>query len=131
MEHILNLTQYPATAEQRKAGVIDMEGTQLQVLKKFLTFGSLPTKQEIQKRAKQIAEFALLYDPQNTGTGIQINLAMIGGAPYFLLSELEKALKQYDITPLYAYSKKGKLVSRLDGSVNKHNVLKHIGFVEA
>jgi len=55
--------------------------------------------------------------------------AMIGGPPY-LMSALEKALCQYGIEPLYAFSiRESKEVRKEDGSVEKIAVFRHKGFV--
>ena len=54
---ILNLTQHPATPEQVAAGVVDLEGKNLERLKELLTFDSIEVavKQRFD-RAKQIAD---------------------------------------------------------------------------
>ena len=57
--------------------------------------------------------------------------AMIGGAPY-LMGPLEQALKENNIDPLYAFSKRisSEYVDE-EGNVRKEMVFKHLGFVEA
>jgi hypothetical protein len=56
--------------------------------------------------------------------------AMIGGAPY-LMSELEQALFERGITPLYAFSKRESVEEVTDsGETVKKTVFKHLGFVE-
>ena len=118
---IINLTQHLSTAEQSAAGVLDFEGLQLAALKKALTFKGIPSKEEMRLRALLLAEMA-------KRTGAQ--KAMIGGAPYFM-SALEKALKDAGIQPLYAFSIRESVEKTLpDGSIQKVNIFKHLGFVE-
>lgn len=118
---IINLTQHPAAQEQTLQGVLDFEGLQLQALKKALTFEGIPSKEEMRLRALLLAEMA-------KRTGAQ--KAMIGGAPYFM-SALEKALKDAGIQPLYAFSTRESIEKTLpDGSIQKVNIFKHLGFVE-
>jgi len=118
---IINLTQHPASPEQREAGVFDLEGDALCALKRALTFDDLPTAGEILQRAREIVAIA-----RETGA----KKAMIGGAPY-LMSELELALLYAGITPLYAFSRReSEETVQPDGSVKKQTVFRHIGFVE-
>lgn len=118
---IINLTQHPAAQEQALQGVFDFEGLQLQALKKALTFEGIPSKEEMRLRALLLAEMA-------KRAGVQ--KAMIGGAPYFM-SALEKALKDVGIQPLYAFSVRESIEKTLpDGSIQKVNIFKHLGFVE-
>ena len=113
---IVNLTQHEASAEQRAAGVFDLEGGLSYALKQALTFNSLPTIEEIEQRADHISALAI-------GTGASI--AMIGGAPY-LMSALERALKASGIRPVYAFSE--RVSSEKDGV--KTSTFRHLGFIE-
>ncbi len=117
---ILNLTMHPATPEQKEAGVFDLEGDDLQRLKKLLTFDELPDIEIIVSRAKKIAEIAGKTD---------IEYAMIGGAP-FLMGQLERALDRIKITPLYSFSKRDSVEeNQPDGTVRKTSLFKHVGFI--
>ena len=85
------------------------------------TFESLPSQEEIQKRAISIAEIASNHSVQ---------YAMIGGAPY-LMAPLERELKKRGITPLYAFSLRESAEKvEADGSTTKMVVFRHKGFVE-
>lgn len=121
MNAILNLTQHNASREQIEAGVENVPASISEEVKKLLTFNSLPSKSDIDARAKELANIALQCGARK---------AMIGGAPY-LMSALEEALKENGIKPLYAYSERVSVEVELeDGSVVKRNVFKHLGFVE-
>lgn len=127
---ILNLTQHPATPEQVQAGVVDLKGQQLEYIKSILNFYEIPDQTEISRRAEALADFGSLYDPENAGSGIVVDHAMIGGAP-FLMAALETALRNKGIKPLYAFSQRVSVEQAMpDGQVHKTNVFKHIGFVQ-
>lgn len=116
LKPILNLTQHVGTPEQ---GVYD------EVLKPILveqlTFTTLPSSEEIKKRAENLAEIASLLGYEK---------AMIGGAPY-LMSELEKSLKARGIQPLYSFTERVSVETKSPtGEVTKTSVFKHIGWVE-
>lgn len=117
---IINLTQHSATNEQIEAGVVN-QPTEFdqQQLTSLLTFTSIPTKEEIGRRAKAIAELAVGYEA-----------ALIGGAPY-LMGALENALKDIGVKPLYSFSERVSVEKPgSDGSVVKTNVFKHVSFIE-
>lgn len=117
---IVNLTQHSASSEQMDAGVFNLEGRELDNLRCYLTFDSLPSAHEVERRADSIAEIARRSGAQ---------YAMIGGAP-FLMSALESALMERGITPLYAFSRRVAVEESLpDGSVKKTTVFRHEGFV--
>jgi len=119
---IINLTQHAATAEQLAAGVFDVpnEGARRELLMQ-LTFGDLPEDGEIVERAAAVASIAMAFGAR---------AAMIGGAPY-LMSALERELREGGITPLYAFSRRESVEEKLpDGSVRKVAVFRHLGFVE-
>jgi hypothetical protein len=94
-EDILNLTQHVTTIDQESNGVFDFDSKHREELSQLLTFEKLPGKQEVQERAKAIAEFAFSH--------VGSMKVMIGGAPY-LMSSLERELKAKGITPVYAFS---------------------------
>jgi len=115
---ILNLTQHPASADQKEAGVFNLEGGRLIELKELLTFDTLPTAGEIEARAKIVAKIAKT---------VTCDAVMIGGAPFFM-SALEKAI---DVKVLYAFSQRVSEEKILDnGDIVKTNIFKHIGFIE-
>lgn len=115
---ILNVTQHPASPEQREAGVVDAPYT----LAGALTFEELPTRDEIETRAIWLADLA-----RDEGA----EAAMIGGAPY-LMPALERTLRERGITPLYAFSLRESVEqTQPDGSVRKVNVFRHAGFIAA
>ena len=121
MVKIINLTQHPATQEQKDAGAFDV--TNRKELQELLTFEDLPTEANIRLRAKKIAALA-------TQECASVKFAMIGGAPY-LMSALERSLKNLGIKPLYAFSlRKSVETVNADGGVRKTAVFKHIDFIE-
>ena len=121
---IINLTQHAATPEQNLAGVVDLSGEDLALLKDYLTFHTLPSKGEIKAKAQALTTLATLAGNGATG-------AMIGGAPY-LMSALEQELKEKGITPLYAFSERvSEEAIQPDGSLKKVAVFRHLGFVQA
>lgn len=120
---IVNLTQHSASAEQKNAGVFDVDAQDKEMLSNLLTFAELEdcTPQEIRKRATQIAAIALNY---------KCDAAMIGGA-LWLIAPLAKMLRKHGIKPLFAFSKRESVESTDDnGNVVKKSVFRHLGFVE-
>jgi hypothetical protein len=118
---ILNLTQHPATREQREAGVIDLKDEARKELSDLLTFDEIPDHTELKDRAYAIAStLAAGY-----------SYCMIGGAPFFM-RYMEDALIQQGRKPLYAFSRR-ESVERKDysGKVIKTAVFRHLGFVPA
>jgi len=127
---ILNLTQHQATSEQVAAGVVDVEGEDRDFLIKKLTFDDMPTRDEIRDAAYSVTELA---DNWFADYGVDLSemAALIGGAPWFM-STLEHALKEKGIKVLYAFSKRESVEEmQEDGSVKKHMVFRHLGFLEA
>lgn len=120
---IVNLTQHNATNDQIDAGVfnVDYDHNELDYLRSLLTFDNIPTIEDMQQRADEIAKIALRTNAKK---------AMIGGAPFFM-GYLETALKSVGIQPLYAFSQRVSVETTAeDGTVTKQNVFKHMGFVE-
>ena len=127
---ILNLTQHPATQDQIDAGVVDLHGEQLEMLKSLLTFEHLPSSQEIEDRAHDIALLVMFNGLGNDDDDPAFLKAMIGGAPYLMIA-LENALKSHSVVPVYAFSERMSVEEiQPDGSVRKLNKFKHKGFVE-
>lgn len=111
---VLNLTQHISTREQVLAGVVEPE--KKETIKDLLTFDTLPSKEEVNIRARKLADIAIQ-------SGIM--RIMIGGAPY-LMNPLEGCLRENGMQPLHAFSQR---TVQVDG--NKKTVLfKHIGFVD-
>lgn len=129
---ILNLTQHNATPEQKAQLVVEPRMCKDKI-QKLLTFEEIPTKEEIEARASELAEIAASeanHYAGETDNKIWITRVMIGGAPY-LMGALEKALRECGFTPVYAFSKReSEEIPQPDGSVKKIQVFRHIGFVE-
>ncbi len=101
---ILNLTQHAATPEQIAEGVVDLPRDAAAALRQALTFDSLPTREEIQSRAREIAALAALYasgEDREDGKGFALS-AMIGGAPW-LMGPLSEALREQGLAPIFAF----------------------------
>lgn len=126
---IFNLTQHPATPEQRQDGVIDPAPQAKATITVALTFTTLPTQGDIATRAKALAYEAEKYcRPQGQDAHRQV---MIGGAPY-LMGPLEAALRARGLIPVYAFSQRESVEeTQPDGSVRKVNIFRHSGFVAA
>ena len=123
---ILNLTQHPATTDQIAAGVKDLQGPALAILKECLNFDTLPTVEDIRQRAELIAMLASAWFDAEDPEGVTARACMIGGAR----GALEAALYRRDLTPLYAFSRR-EVVEKAtaDGEVTKTAVFRHEGFV--
>jgi len=119
---IYNLTQHPATPEQKAQGVIDLPDVDRRMLANLLTFDEIPSQDDMTSRAMAIVN--LLADIAPGGQTV-----MIGGAPFFM-STLEGILIQAGHTPVYAFSKRVSVETQNpDGSVTKTNKFIHEGFV--
>jgi len=112
---ILNLTQHPASPEQRKSGVVEPSGKS--EIKNLLTFEEPPSKNEMRTRAIKLTNMA---HNQNAPK------VMIGGAPFFM-SSLEKTLKEKGIEPIYAFTK--RVVQENPETGEKKSIFKHEGFI--
>lgn len=97
VQKILNLTQNVATPEQIEAGVFEpiYYKTEIQAL---LTFDEIPSKLEMEARARRIMTFAHIeVSIQKT----PCTKVMIQGAPYFM-SYLENTFRENGVfTPVY------------------------------
>ena len=118
MKKIANLTQHSATDIQVEEGVFNLD--QSLNLGAILTFTTAPSEEEMQERAKKLANIAAEAGAE---------AAMIGGAGYFM-RPLEEALREKGIKPLYSFSER-KSVEKTnpDGTVTKVNVFEHVGWV--
>ena len=128
---IINLTQHPATEEQRCQGVRDVAPELQTKLRQLLTFDTLPTVQELRGRAYQLYQLfeeETLNDNWETERQLWPHV-MIGGAPY-LMSHLEECFLPEGIAVLYAFSQRKSVEEQqADGSVVKRTVFVHEGFV--
>lgn len=123
---VLNLTQHRATDEQIEDGVFDLHPEHQEKLKRLLTFNDLPPAIEVAVNAELAADLAA-----DVAAAAGCRHVMIGGAP-FLMSTLERALKNRGLTPVYAFSRRESVEEQLpDGSVRKTAVFRHQGFVAA
>ena len=127
---IINLTQHPATQEQKDAGVRDVAPERQKRLHHLLTFEEAPDVYGLRSRAAQlfhIFEDETLnanWDEQKSWPRV-----MIGGAPY-LMSHLEDCFIPEGITVVYAFSQRKSVEEQqADGSVVKRTVFVHEGFV--
>ncbi len=126
--YILNLTQHEATGDQEADGVVDLPAAARKDLADLLTFSSAPSKREKHIKAKELAEFALLWARTMPEFRDGLQKVMIGGAPFFM-STLEWEMEQYGIQPVYAFSHRSSVEQVLpDGSVHKVNVFRHAGW---
>jgi hypothetical protein len=123
---IINLTQHQATPEQRAAGVGEPGEDVKREIQTLLTFGDLPTQEEIKDRASALAHIAVGLARWEEGAKV-----MIGGAPY-LMASLEEELRGWGLIPVYAFSRRESVeTTAADGTVTKRNIFRHLGFVEA
>lgn len=119
MDKILNLTQHPASPEQRAAGVIDPAPALRDQIRKLITFDDLPDRATIMGRA--IALAGLVESLQE-----EFIAAMIGGAPFFM-APLERELLAIGVTPMYAFSR--RIVEESADGSEKRAFFRHEGFV--
>ena len=126
---IINLTQHPATADQKNAGVEDLPAETIPYLKELLTFDEPPTLDEMDKRCEGIL-FDILMGHEVWNDNAGSHEAMIGGAAYFL-PVLAETLRQHGIKPVHAFTKR-VVEESLDaeGKRVKTSVFKHVGFVD-
>jgi hypothetical protein len=127
---IINLTQHPATQEQKEAGVLDVAPERQKRLHQLLTFEEVPSIHALRARAAQL--FHIFEDETlnaNWGEKQSWPCVMIGGAPY-LMSHLEECFISEGITVVYAFSQRKSIEEQqADGSVVKRTVFVHEGFV--
>jgi hypothetical protein len=83
---ILNLTQHVTTDEQEAQLVVEPRMTK-EKIKKLLTFEEIPTKEEIEARANELARIAVSeasHYAGDTDNEVWITRVMIGGAPFLM-----------------------------------------------
>lgn len=100
-------------------------------IKELLTFDTLPTREEMTARARQLAHIAHSFITRDKDGLIKndVCLVMIGGAPWFM-SVLENELRKVWCYPIYAFSQRvSEEVTLVDGTVEKRNYFKHEGFI--
>jgi len=106
--------------------VFDLHPQHQEKLRDLLTFNSLPSAEDIVDAAEIAADLAA-----DVASAAGCRHVMIGGAP-FLMSPLERALKERGLIPLYAFSRRESVEETMpDGSVRKTAVFRHQGFVAA
>lgn len=132
---IVNLTQYPATPDQKSAGVVDLQGDKLEALREALTFEEIPTAEEIYKRAEYVAELAVQNGlGPDDGDDPTPDAAMIGGVggASWLIEPLIEELRQRGIKPVFAFSTR-EVVDEVfaDRTISETEIFRHKGFVEA
>lgn len=121
---ILNLTQHPATREQREAGVFDLPPVERAELRALLTFTKLPSSEDVRERAAKLASLAKFRHTEDIDQRV-----LIGGAP-FLMHPLCQALSERHMAPVFAFSQRESVEETLpDGSVVKRSIFRHQGFV--
>ena len=126
---ILNFTQHTLTKEQQDSLVaegftlknIENEVEAPDFLKDRLTFTRCPSREELEFKARALADYAKIY--------CEATDVIIGGAPYFM-GALETALIQRGIKPRYAFTERVVVeTANPDGSTTKTSVFRHSGWV--
>ena len=124
---IINVTQHSVTNDQindlenkfKEIAILNPGGD---MFRNSLTFTNMPSKEELSKVAKKIA---------NDAFTMGASYAIVAGAPY-LMAHLEKEFFRLNIVPLYSFSERvSQEIKEPDGSVRKTNIFKHVGFIEA
>ena len=120
MTKILNLTQHVGTPEQVADGLFEPKDKG--IIQRFLTFSTVPEKENIWERAKVLADMAQAENAEK---------ALIGGA-LWLMHPLSVELRKRGITPVFSFSVRESIdVPQDDGTVIKKAVFKHKAFFEA
>ena len=124
---ILNFTQHTLTGEQLDSLVgegFSLENIEIEAeewLKALLTFTRCPSREDLEFRARALADYALI---QCEATDV-----IVGGAPYFM-GALETALIERGIKPRYAFTERVVVETvNQDGSTTKTSVFRHSGWV--
>lgn len=129
MKNLINLTQHNLSDDQIQDFTDMVEDYAVSVfnrissdaVKKLLTFDTLPTKEDLQKRAEELVNLIEVKE----------GYALIGGAPYFM-APLETALKNAGIIPIYAFSVRDSVEEQSsDGTVIKKSIFRHGGYILA
>ena len=118
---VYNFTQHPCTIDQAVAGVQDLCDHDRAEIAAHLTFNEIPTVVDQQARAALLVGIA---------RKVHATTVMLGGAPFFM-GTLERAFLWAGIRPVYAFSQRESVeIPQPDGSVQKTQVFRHLGFVE-
>ena len=124
---ILNFTQHTLTKEQLDSLVeegFNIENVEIEApefLKKCLTFRECPSREQVDRRASALADYAQI---QCKATDV-----IVGGAPYFM-GALETALIERGIKPRYAFTERVAVETvNPDGSTTKTSIFRHSGWV--
>lgn len=116
---IFNFTQHKTSLDQIKDGIVDVENHEY--IQQLLTFDELPTKEEIQKRACLLADYAQKINAEKV---------MIGGA-FYLITRLAKEMNKRGISVCYSFSKRQSVDDvQEDGSVIKRTLYKHEAVID-
>ena len=94
----LNLTKQPATLEQLRAGVIDVNPADIDTIRRVLTFAECPDAFVLRCRAEKLAIFAEGLCREQGASRV-----MISGPTYFV-PPLERALKGRGLTVVYDFT---------------------------
>jgi hypothetical protein len=109
---IINLTQHPATRNQKEDGVFDLPEVKFEYIRKLMTFDEYwdISGHNMRSIAEKLATIAEEFEADGV---------MIGGAPWFM-RPLEETLFNHDLKVFYAFSKRISIVDQMDdGSVHK------------
>ena len=124
---VLNFTQHTLTKEQIESLVregFNLENVEIEApeyLKKCLTFTECPSREDVEFRARALADYAQI---QGEATDV-----IVGGAPY-LMGALETALIERGIKPRYAFTERVAVETvNPDGTTTKTSVFRHSGWV--
>ena len=126
---ILNFTQHALTKEQIDSLVeegftlknVETEIEAPEYLKNCLTFTECPSREELNRKARALADYAQIY--------CEATDVIVGGAPYFM-GALETALIERGIKPRYAFTERVAVETvNPDGSTTKTSIFRHSGWV--
>ena len=124
---ILNFTQHKLTKEQIDSLVeegFNIENVEIeapQFVKNCLTFTECPSREELNNKARALADYAQI---QCKATDV-----IVGGAPYFM-GALETVLIERGIKPRYAFTERVAVETvNPDGSTTKTSIFRHSGWV--
>ena len=126
---ILNFTQHNLTKEQIDSLVeegftlknVETEIEAPEYLKNCLTFTECPSREELNNKARALADYAQIY--------CEATDVIVGGAPYFM-GALETALIERGIKPRYAFTERVAVETvNPDGSTTKTSIFRHSGWV--
>ena len=126
---ILNFTQHALTKEQLDSLVeegftlknVASEIEAPEYVKNCLTFTECPSREELNNKARALADYAQIY--------CEATDVIVGGAPYFM-GALETALIERGIKPRYAFTERVAVETvNPDGSTTKTSIFRHSGWV--